>query len=113
MLDERHPLTKHHLAARLVVAQPSVGPVTPARKARWQWHSDLEATSGQALRPGPGPIAAGRSTPPRAALHVPDRGTPEVRSRHGLPPADQLAQSRAVPPPAAPGGPGLWPDRPP
>src|SRR3989338_7358392 len=112
MSDERNPLTEHHLAARLVVAQPSVGPVNLARKARWQWYSDLEATSGQALRPGPGSAAVGRSTPPRAALHVPDRGDLEVRSRHGLPAANQLAQYRTVPAPAAHGGAGLWPDRP-
>src|SRR3989338_3267494 len=100
MSDERNPLTEHHLAARLVVAQPSVGPVNLARKARWQWYSDLEATSGQAPRPGPGPGAAVRSTSPRSALHVPDRRDPEVRAGHGLRAAHQPAQPRTVPVPA-------------
>src|SRR3989338_3904847 len=76
MSDELSPLTTRHLARRLVLARPSVGPVNLARNARWQWYSDLDATSGQAPRPGPGPVAGGRSASSGPAVHLPDRGHP-------------------------------------
>src|SRR3989338_28587 len=111
MSDELSPLTTRHLARRLVLARQSVGPVNLARNARWQWYSDLDATSGQAPRPGPGPVAGGRSASSGPAVHLPDGGHPEVWPGDGLLPLDEPAEFGALPAAACGDRPGVRADR--
>src|SRR3990167_3553721 len=108
MLDELSPLTKDHLAGRLVPETAYCGTVNLARNARWQWHRNNRQPSGQAAAPGGQTAAA-------AACHTP--GTPPgvlvaghlgVLRGHGQLPADRLSESAPLLADQYLVGPSVW-----